>query len=63
MLSITLFGERSTNHAQPKKYNQYHSFYTVPILITDRNKREFGKRKHSSDSFHAPPSIPVISLD
>ncbi len=64
VLSITLLGERSTNHIKPKKYNRYHSFYTVPILITDRNKEEFWKRKHSlSDSFHALPTIFVIGLN
>ncbi len=41
MLSITLLGERSTNRAQPKKYNRYHSFYAVPIMLTDGNKKEF----------------------
>ncbi len=32
VLSITFLDERSTNHAQPKKYNRYHSlhsFYSV----------------------------------
>ncbi len=56
VLSINLLGERSTNHAQPKKYNRYHSFYTVPIQLKDRNKKEFWKRKH------ALPTISVIRL-
>ncbi len=56
MLSITLLGVRSTTHAQPKKYNQYHS-YTVPILLTDRNKKENTPRQ-----IPPPATILVIGL-